>query len=419
MSQPPHEYPKEPPKGWVGPWPPQVQPPRQTGSYQIPPQQQQTGQWQQPPQGYYQQPPPQYYVAGAQQAMQPAKKKGMSGWAIFGLIVAGLFVIGTISNAINPKSTATSTPTAGVASAPTQAAVSGQSQPQPIATSVPRPTQPPASSNQSIVLAPNSQFGKELIGQTATTSDLKATVTGVEHISELKNSKGDSIKPQGAFLVVTFEIENIGKQSTMLLFAALVDNKGRRFSGTTGTEALGAITFSGRYKTDLTVQPGTKGKDYKLFELPLDATNLKLEVGFAPSSSSSSNAPKTGKIGETVAQDGYLITVNGVERAESFGAGGKAKDGNIMVAVDITVGSDKDKGVSSNGLNCNLKDSQGFKYSGAIFGVKNPLLPGQNDIPKGDKVRGWVTFEVPKTATGLTLEYTELFGGVLVKINLE
>jgi hypothetical protein len=127
-----------------------------------------------------------------------------------------------------------------------------------------------------------------------------------------------------------------------------------------------------------------------------------------------------GKIGQTVSKNGYLVTVNGVDTSLNFSGAdyGKAKDGYAFIAIDITVGSTKDKGVSSNGLSCSLKDDKGFDFDETIIGYKKPLLPGENDIPSGGKARGWVTFEVPQNAAGLILEYKELFGGSIARIAL-
>jgi hypothetical protein len=128
---------------------------------------------------------------------------------------------------------------------------------------------------------------------------------------------------------------------------------------------------------------------------------------------------KIGRVGETIALNGYTLTVNKVEKSDNFDTSntiGKAKDGNIMLAVDITIGSNKTKGISANGLFASVKDSQGFKYDFAVFGQKEPRIAGTNDIPAGDKVRGWITFEVPKTATGLILEYGQLFESEKIRV---
>jgi hypothetical protein len=114
-----------------------------------------------------------------------------------------------------------------------------------------------------------------------------------------------------------------------------------------------------------------------------------------------------GKTGDTLSQNGYIVTVNQAEKSTSYGDYDKAKDGFIFVAVDVTIQSDKASGVSVNGFYCSLKDGQGFKYSQS-FSSKQPSLKSQNDLPKGEKIRGWVTFEVPKTAQGFTFEYNPL-----------
>jgi hypothetical protein len=129
---------------------------------------------------------------------------------------------------------------------------------------------------------------------------------------------------------------------------------------------------------------------------------------------------KLGRVGETLALNGYTVTVNGVEKSENFSgaAYGQVKDGYMYVAIDVTVGSTRDKGISSGCLTCSLKDDKGFKFDQNMVGYKKPLLPGDTDIPAGDKVRGWVTFEVPKTATGLVFEYSQLFESEKIRVAL-
>ena len=131
-------------------------------------------------------------------------------------------------------------------------------------------------------------------------------------------------------------------------------------------------------------------------------------------------ASNIGRVGETIALNGYTITINEVQKAISFDSGEvfKAKEDYIYIAVDVTVGSNKAKGVSSNGLYSSVKDSRGFKYDVSILGSKIPLLPGESDIPPGGKSRGWLTFEVPKTATGLVFEYAQLFESEKIRVAL-
>jgi hypothetical protein len=135
---------------------------------------------------------------------------------------------------------------------------------------------------------------------------------------------------------------------------------------------------------------------------------------------SSNNGQTLGKVGDTIALNGFTLTVNDVQKSENFSGDiiDQAKSGNTFIAVDLTIGSQKNSGVSANALYATLKDGQGFSYNTGIFGDKQPSLKGTNDIPNGDKVRGWVTFEVPKTASGFTLEYGQLFESEKIRVSL-
>ena len=51
-----------------------------------------------------------------------------------------------------------------------------------------------------------------------------------------------------------------------------------------------------------------------------------------------------------------------------------------------------------------LKTSDGYQYDAELMG-KDPALGSQNDLPTGDKMRGWITFQIPTTAHGLVFIY--------------
>lgn len=166
--------------------------------------------------------------------------------------------------------------------------------------------------------------------------------------------------------------------------------------------------------TTPTTQPNTQ---QVVATAPVAGVTQKAVVQAAPTIAT---APKIGKVGETLSLNGYTLTVNAVQKSENFSGDtiDQAKTGNIFIAVDLTIGSQKNRGVSANALFASLKDSQGYKYDTGIFGDKKPSLAGENDIPNGDKVRGWVTFEVPKTANGFVLEYGQLFESEKIRVAL-
>jgi hypothetical protein len=126
------------------------------------------------------------------------------------------------------------------------------------------------------------------------------------------------------------------------------------------------------------------------------------------------------RVGQVVSLNGYMITVNAVDRsAAGFTQFFKPKAGSVFVAVDVTVESGAATGVSVNPFYTSLRDDQGFTYT-ATFAGKDPALQSQNDLPRGQKMRGWVTFEVGEGAKGLTFIYKPLSftGNTLIQISL-
>jgi len=122
-------------------------------------------------------------------------------------------------------------------------------------------------------------FGKELVGQTGEYQGLKAVITGVDAFPQiLYNNK--AIQSQGIFLVVLLDVENTSNKPASIIFINITDSKGRKFTTSSNTDAAFGLAFSGKYKADIQIQPSFKGKDYKLFEVPVDATGLKVSFNY-------------------------------------------------------------------------------------------------------------------------------------------
>jgi hypothetical protein len=113
-------------------------------------------------------------------------------------------------------------------------------------------------------------------------------------------------------------------------------------------------------------------------------------------------APTELTIGSTGDIDGVKVTLNEV-RHETEGIV-PAKEGMEYVILNVTLenGTNKNQAFSTL-LNMSLKDDTGQKYTDA-FGAKKTDSPGGQVVP-GDKLRGEVAYEVPKTATGLRFIY--------------
>ena len=125
-----------------------------------------------------------------------------------------------------------------------------------------------------------------------------------------------------------------------------------------------------------------------------------------------------GKVGETVTQGAYSITLANVETATSYGEFMTATSGNKYISVELVIQSSAATGVNVNPFYVTLKDSSGYEYTTALLG-KEPTLKSQNDLPAGELVRGWITFEVPEASSGFTLTYDPLsFDGIKIRFDL-
>jgi len=96
----------------------------------------------------------------------------------------------------------------------------------------------------------------------------------------------------------------------------------------------------------------------------------------------------------------------------------KPEAGKLWVAALVEIEGINPDGASYNPFFFKVRDEQGFEYNFAAFG-REPALKSGNDLKPGQKVKGWMTFEVPKTVKALTLVYTPGFMGEPVEVVLE
>ncbi len=75
-----------------------------------------------------------------------------------------------------------------------------------------------------------------------------------------------------------------------------------------------------------------------------------------------------------------------------------------MIAVDLAVRcTDNSCWISPYGFV--LRDREGFEYSRNLMNQKQPILPMdiERRLGRGETLRGWLTFEIPISATGLSI----------------
>jgi hypothetical protein len=117
--------------------------------------------------------------------------------------------------------------------------------------------------------------------------------------------------------------------------------------------------------------------------------------------------PAEGKVGETIAQSDYRLTVLKVDQcplndAEQSIVG----KGAIALGVEMVIERTGSKQVPHNPTYAEIKDSAGRLYKGSAMAYCKPALPLQVDVEPGKPLKGFVTFEMPATATGLKLAYS-------------
>ncbi len=121
--------------------------------------------------------------------------------------------------------------------------------------------------------------GQELIGQSGNEDGLIVTVTKVDRFSQIYNYDGSPIQSQGVFLVVSYDLYNSSSKPQGFAIIRLIDGQSRTFSSSDNFDVSFALGFNG-YKEDLSIQPTFSGKGFTVFEVPPDAANFKIKVGF-------------------------------------------------------------------------------------------------------------------------------------------
>jgi hypothetical protein len=122
-------------------------------------------------------------------------------------------------------------------------------------------------------------------------------------------------------------------------------------------------------------------------------------------------------LGDIVQEEGYFLCALQVVNPAEPGMFYKADEGKKLVAVEIVVGNITGKQISVNPLYASIVDTDGFAYSLELAAVDDQLITTAIDV--GEKVRGWVAFEVPITAEPAILKYsTALFSSKSLQVGL-
>jgi hypothetical protein len=119
----------------------------------------------------------------------------------------------------------------------------------------------------------------------------------------------------------------------------------------------------------------------------------------------SGSAERTLAVGEQVDDEQLSMVVRDVSKTDQLGEFTKAGDGNTFVVVRLAVkNATKDTYLSFSGfLQTRLKDASGYTYDQSLAATGQTFTGGQ--LVPGEVSRGDLVYEVPKDASGLTLQF--------------
>ena len=114
---------------------------------------------------------------------------------------------------------------------------------------------------------------------------------------------------------------------------------------------------------------------------------------------------------------GSAYTVNEVRDPAPAGVFG-VDEGKKLVAVDITQRGIT-QGTPYNPLYFSVQDTDGYVYDKSFFSADIEPTFGHGDLAAGQRVRGWVTFQVPQDAVLVSiLAQAEIFGSKVLIADL-
>lgn len=111
------------------------------------------------------------------------------------------------------------------------------------------------------------------------------------------------------------------------------------------------------------------------------------------------------KLGDVVEQDGYSLSVVAVEEFATSGGYHELKAGHKIIALEVVIGNISGEQFSSNLLSATLVDSEGFMYGPEMGTLESGEQMELLDINPGERVKGWIPFEVPVDTVPSSLKY--------------
>lgn len=125
-----------------------------------------------------------------------------------------------------------------------------------------------------------------------------------------------------------------------------------------------------------------------------------------PEPTATPEPPQTANLGELFELGGYSFAVLSVEDPATPNQFYDPTEGTRLVAVEVIIGNVSADPVSTNPLDTVLIDSEGFAYTAETGSLEGGRQLRLFDLNPGERVRGFIPFEIPEAATPATVEYS-------------
>lgn len=123
----------------------------------------------------------------------------------------------------------------------------------------------------------------------------------------------------------------------------------------------------------------------------------------AQAMAAATTAALTGRVGQRREASGIALTVNTVAKVPAFSQFLRAAANKTYLNLDVTIETTSRDTAPYNPLYFKVKDADGVEYTTAFGGDDRALKGGS--LPRGERVRGTVPFEVPVAARGFVMTY--------------
>jgi len=149
---------------------------------------------------------------------------------------------------------------------------------------------------------------------------------------------------------------------------------------------------------------------------PTQAPSLTPEPTQAPSLTPT---PAERYLGDIVEHGGVWLTALTVQDPATPGMFASIGEGNKLVAIEVVIGNSGSAPISVNSYYAELIDADGFVYQPGILVLDSDIELDTVTLFKGEKVKGWIPFEIPQEAIPSLLIYKpDPFGEIELEASL-